>query len=675
MERVRSSRFWILASVLLLILAAQCLHAAWTNGQTVDETYFSGSSYPMVRYNNYEFLGEQPPLISQIGALPLLLIQPAFPIHNFVRLSGTSTVDISKTGALFLYKMGNNPHLILFLERLPIIFLTVLLGLGIAIFGRALWGDGGGLLSLTLFSFDPNIIAHGSLYTTDMGLTVFYFFSIFTLKCFFDAPTDRRVLLLGLACGAAFMSKISGLILLPVISSLFLIFYVTSSRDLVIQTPGVKFEKWLLGIAFFLTANAIGEKQAMVLFGPFLVFAVYLYARDTAAIRSSKAFCLLLKALAIGGAILCLVYSVRLKKKYGVSASTFLVIGDLVALSIAIWFTRLASKDTRITLLKFYLAVWVFAALVIVLGYTDIAYKIHRFIGFGNFTRPLGIVLNHSKGGHGVCVDGSFVTCDWRYFPGVLSVKTPLIALLLAISGFFILLFSRKSIWIKSLILVPLGLFLGAAMMNKINIGLRHILPVYPFLILLAGYSGSLIGKIKRSIMRIPLAIALCGLIVLSAARNVAGGPDHLAYFNELVGGPEQGAKLVADSNLNWGQDNIRLAEFVLAKRMPSVKIMAEAMNPAIYDYYKIPWKPYDPEDLINPAPGFYALGIGYYTEINRDQRQATSDKRPVSWFRGKKPLYMVGKTFYVFEVPERGLQTKDWRPVTTNYAGTRAKS
>lgn len=640
---------WICVGILLACLGVQGFYSAWTNGQTVDETYYSGSGLPMVRYNNYEFLGEHPPLIIQLGALPLLLLQSDFPIHDFIRLPGSKSVDISRTGALFLYKMGNDPQLILFFERLPIILLTMLLGLGIWLLSSQLWGRWGGLLSLALFSFSPNMIAHGSLYTTDMGIAAFYFFSIFALKRFFDTPSASRVVLLGVACGLTFMSKISGLILFPVISVLFLIYYWSMCRpqlNVASVEPDMSkcFEKWILGISIFLVAHAVGERQAMVLFGPFLVFAVYLYARDIEKIRISNVFRVGLKVAALAGAVLCIVYSVRLKKKYGFSTAMFLTIANLVALGIAVLLARLSSEDVRMRILKCFLAVWVLAALVIVLGYTDLAYKFYRFIGFGNFMRPFGIVLNHSKGGHGICVEGSFITCNWRYFPGVMAVKTPLLTLLLSVAGALMLLISRRTVLVKALIFVPMVFFLGAAMANKINIGLRHVLPVYPFLFLLAGLPGAAIANMRAGILKKMLVGALFVLLLLCAGRTLRIAPDYLTYFNELVGGPEQGAKLVADSNLNWGQDNKRLAEFVIAQKLPLIKVNAEAMNPDVFDYYNISWKTFEPEDLRAPAPGFYALGIGVYTGQQSD---------PKSWFNGKQPDYRVGKTFYVFEVAD----------------------
>ncbi|MFA5158917.1 MAG: glycosyltransferase family 39 protein [Candidatus Omnitrophota bacterium] len=642
----RISIYWILVALLIGALAAQCSYAAWIHGQTTDETYYNGSGYPMVRYNDYKFLGEHPPFIIQLGSLPLLFLHPEFPIQNFIRLPESTSVDISKTGALFLYKMGNDPGLILLLERIPIVLLTVLLGIGVFCFAGELFGMWGALLSLGLFAFDPNMLAHGSLYTTDMGITVFYFFSFYALKRFFDQPSAGRAVLLGIVCGLTFMSKISGLILLPAISSLFLVYYFSGVNPALIKAPSSSFEKWILGISLFLIANAIGERQAMVLFGPFCLFAFYLCARDVEKIRNSRVLRIVLKVTALAGAVLCIVYSMRLKKKYGVSVASFLTIGNLVALGLAVFLARFSAKDVRMRILKFFLAIWVLAALVIVLGYTDFIYKFYQFAGFGNFIKPLGIVLNHSKDGHGICVEGSFIACNWCYFPGVLAVKTPLLTLVLMVLGAIGLFFSKRSVLIKSLVFLPLVFFLGAAMQNKIYIGLRHILPIYPFLFLLAGYTGSLIGQITTKPVKHFLAVVLAVLFVFSAVRTVLAGSDYLAYFNEWIGSPEQGSKLVADSNLNWGQDNKRLAEFVLERKLPSIIIASEAENADIYEYYKIPWKRLETNDLINPAPGFYALGIGYYMAQQNNFK---------SWFYGRRPLYRVGKTFYVFKVPSQG--------------------
>lgn len=631
------------ALLLLLVMGSLCVDFAATTGQTVDETYYNGSGYPMVRYNNYEFLGEHPPLIIQLGALPLLFLQPHFPIHDFVRLPGTNAVDISKTGAMFLYKMGNDPQIILFLERLPVIFLTLILGFGIYRMGREIYGEWGALLALFLYAFMPDVIGNGSLYMTDMGLTVFYFFSIYALKRFFDKLSARRAAVTGIACGLAFMSKISSLILIPAISCLFMVYYWTRNNATPIPEPSAHFQKILCAMALFLVANAIGERQAMVLFGPFLLFALYLMGRDIPRIAGSKPLRILFRILLAAGAVLCVIYSWRLKKKYGVSVATFVSIAMIILIGISAWIARRGpSSDTRIRLTKFYLSLWVLAALVIVLGYTDIAYKIYRFIGFGNFMKPLGIVISHSAGGHGSCLDGSFITCDWRYFLGVIAIKTPLLTLFLSGLGALLLATSHRPAILKAVIFVPIVFFLGAAMTNRINIGLRHILPIFPFFFLLGGLPGAMIANMKSGILKKSFGTALSIALLLLAIRTTQVAPHYLTYFNEAVGGAEEGAKLMA---VNWGEDNKALAEFILKKKIPLIKIASESMNADIYNYYKIPWKGCDEKEFVDPMPGFYALGIQTYLAQQKD---------PQSWFHGKRPEFMAGKTFYIFEVPKK---------------------
>ena len=637
---LRKKASWAGVAILLLFLLLECLYSAWTLGQTIDETFYNGSGYPIVRYNNYEFLGEHPPLIIQLGALPLLFLQPNFPIQNFVRLPVSNLPDITKCGVQFLYQMGNNPQLILFLERLFVIFLTVSLGFGIFRWGRDIYGEWGAILALGLYVCTPDIIGNGSLYMTDMGLTVFYFFSIYALKRFFDEPSARLAMISGIAIGLAFMSKISSLILIPIVSCLFLVYHFSQRNEHLMPEPSAHFQKIIFTLAFFLLVNAIGEKMAMVLFGPFLLLALYLFGRDMPCLATSRPLRILFQTLILGGAILCAWFAWQLKTKYGVSITLFILAGIFIFTGFSLFAARWPSFDNRIRLVKYFLAAWVFAAFVIVLGYTDIVYKFHRLAAFANYMKPLKIVINHLGEGHGSYVPGSFITSDWRYFPFVMAVKTPLLVLFLSGIGTLLFLGSRQSILIKTMIILPVAFFLGTAMANKINIGLRHILPVYPFIFLLGGFPVACLARIRFGSLKVILVTMLSVFFTLFVMRTLKTAPDHLVYYNEAVGDAEQGSKLISS---NWGQDDKALAEFVLKKKILFIKIASEVSNPDIYDYYKISWNVMNEDEMAAPRPGFYALGIGIYLTQQNDSQ---------SWFKGKQPLYRVGKTFYIFKVP-----------------------
>lgn len=640
-----TKRFWnfktALAALLLALLAGQCVFFAIHTGQTTDESFFSGGAYPIVRHNDYKFLGDHPPLMYQLAGFPLLFIQPKFPIKNPLYVPNTDRIDGARNGALFLYERGNDPQQILLLQRLPLIALTVLLGLGIFLFGKELYGEWGALLALFLYVFTPDIIGNGGLFMTDMGLTALYFFSIWVLKRFFDTPDLKHAVWLGAVCGLAFVTKISGLILFPVVTFLFIVFFFLDARSRGMAVPGT-FDKRFGILAVFLLINAIAQKQAMVTLGPLFVLAIYLCFKDQWLFTMNRFMPFVLKGLLVAGFVVAFVFSFALKKKYGVGASVVFAVWNAMAALFTVFLLSLRgeTQDRLIAYVKIFLAIWLVAALVIVLDYTDFLYKFYRFIGFGNYAKPLGIVLSHSLGGHQNYIEGSFVTNDWRYFFYVLAIKTPLVVLGASAFGFVLFLRNRMPLLTKAILIIPAAAYFGASILNKINIGLRHILPIFPFLYLWGGFVGAGLANMKRRSLKGLLTAGLCVLLGLFAARTLKVAPDYLAYFNEAIGSAEEGAKLIP---INWGQDNKAFAEFVLERKIPQIKIMSEGSNPDIYNYYKIPWEWMQKPDLLDPAPGFYAMGIGVYIDQQRD---------PKSWFKGRRPDHRIGQTIYIFEVP-----------------------
>src|SRR5439155_13724202 len=89
-------------------------------------------------------------------------------------------------------------------------------------------------------------------------------------------------------------------------------------------------------------------------------------------------------------------------------------------------------------------------------------------------------------------------------------------------------------------LLVLLGVYWAAALVSHLNIGHRHLLPIYPPLFILAG------GALPR--LRVPLA-------ALAVAEGLLAWPHYLAYFNPIAGGARNGYRHLVDSSLDWGQD------------------------------------------------------------------------------------------------------------------------
>jgi tetratricopeptide (TPR) repeat protein len=98
-------------------------------------------------------------------------------------------------------------------------------------------------------------------------------------------------------------------------------------------------------------------------------------------------------------------------------------------------------------------------------------------------------------------------------------------------------------------LLIPAAVYLAAAMKSDFNIGVRHILPIYPFLIVLAAFSASTLARSRRAWL-----YAISAILIFSVVSSVRAFPSYLPYSNELWGGPSHTYKYLTDSNVDWGQ-------------------------------------------------------------------------------------------------------------------------
>ncbi len=169
----------------------------------------------------------------------------------------------------------------------------------------------------------------------------------------------------------------------------------------------------------------------------------------------------------------------------------------------------------------------------------------------------LGIreVIEHNAKGHAAYLLGQRSPDGfWDFFPVVLAVKTPIGFLVLMLAGAWLVVRKRSPLGRGWIPLAFSGAILAAGMASRINIGIRHILPVYIGSSLLA--AAAVVHAIEMKGR--PKWLAAVGVLVLwFAASSLLSHPDYLAYFNEFAGSrPEN---IVVDSDLDWGQDIKRL--------------------------------------------------------------------------------------------------------------------
>jgi hypothetical protein len=160
----------------------------------------------------------------------------------------------------------------------------------------------------------------------------------------------------------------------------------------------------------------------------------------------------------------------------------------------------------------------------------------------------------------------------WYYFPVAVLLKTPLPLLLAAAVGLAALIgrtAPAAPARDRLFVIGPPAVYAAAAMTSHLNIGVRHVLPIYPCVVILAavGANRLLASGHRRG------ALALAGLGAWTAAALAGVYPHTLTYFNEAAGGPAGGAAYLTDSNLDWGQSMKDLARWTRQQHVPSINL------------------------------------------------------------------------------------------------------
>ena len=185
---------------------------------TFDELAYIPAGYSYVRTGDYRLNKEQPPLMKLLAGAALLPLVPRLPTEHW---SWTDAADgeVGNTqwafGREFLIGANENGEALVRAARLPTVLLTMLLVVVAYLFARDLYGRPAGLLAAVLCAFSPNLLAHGRLATTDLGLACFVLLSVYAYRRFTRAPTVPKLLFAGTALGLALVTKFSAVLLLP----------------------------------------------------------------------------------------------------------------------------------------------------------------------------------------------------------------------------------------------------------------------------------------------------------------------------------------------------------------------------------------------------------------------------------------------------------------------------
>ncbi|HEV7683177.1 MAG TPA: glycosyltransferase family 39 protein [Pyrinomonadaceae bacterium] len=287
---------------------------------------------------------------------------------------------------------------------------------------------------------------------------------------------------------------------------------------------------------------------------------------------------------------------------------------------------------------------------------------ITTFVHYASFLVPTYYLFGiynielHNHFGHATSLLGQYNDLGWwYYFPVAFALKTTIPFLLVAVVGLGwavsrLLRRDQRFLWL----VVPVGIYLAISLTSHINIGIRHFLPVYPFLFIAA---GALLAQLLRARRNIGIAVLvlLLGGMGFEAARTF---PNYTPYMNQLASSHPHFYYL-SDSNVEWGDDVGALADYLKARGETKVSAALSAGWSTLgrygVDYVDLVALP--PDKI--PETRYVAIGASFLNgsvvpgDENKVGRRSFERTNLFARYRNRKPEAVFGNSIYLFREHE----------------------
>lgn len=256
----------------------------------------------------------------------------------------------------------------------------------------------------------------------------------------------------------------------------------------------------------------------------------------------------------------------------------------------------------------------------------------------------IGAHFKHQDEGHEAFLLGEIYKGGrWQYFPVAFLVKTPVGTLLLLALALPLLFVAPWRSWVA--LAIPLAMYWAVAVQSHVNIGVRHLLPVFPFTIVLA---AGLVAAYGRRLYRKAAPVLLAGSCLLTAAESAQIFPHDISFFNVAAGGPDNGARILLDSNIDWGQSLGELIQWLGDK--PRHEVCLCYFGVVALDYFGFDECGVIPDEEIRrglrPERRWYAMSVTLLNGVYHKREW-------YGWLRARKPVARIGYSIYVFDVSD----------------------
>ena len=556
-------------------LVLQCIGAR-TDSQTTDEGAHLAAGLSYWRTNDFRLNPEHPALTKLLAAAPLIPFRQLQPTADSALWANRDQWSI---GRMLLYSQldpRRETPWILWLARLPIVLVWLCLGWIVWRWAEERTSAWGGAVATVLYAFDPTMLGHGHLITTDLGVAAGMTATFWVAAKLVQRPSWRWVASVGLVFSLTQLTKFTALVLWP------------------------------------------------------LLFAVLAVAAATARTGWNWSWWrrTLLATVTIGAITTWSVYGLEVQSARADPGVHRLWAGrDALAIS--------RELTTMPPLIQRVVSVTEPGS-----GLRRMLVSMSRLpIPAYSYWRGIGSTISHNAHGHPAYLLGRRSQHGWwYYFPVAILVKTPLPVLALGLVLAFAVWRRRRVLGSPRhlLLIVPMLGFLLWSLSSQINIGVRHVLPVYPLFCISA---ASLVRLGARRWQRWALGLAVASLPIITWAA----WPHTIGYFNALAGGTRGGHRVLLDSNLDWNQDLWRLRDELDRRSTPPARIALFGTVPA---------------EVIHPHPGtvptdsLVAIAGPPRGLVIVSEGLLYDDRLHFLWLRSLRPTRAIGASILVYDLP-----------------------
>ncbi len=616
-----------ICAVLLAIFAILSYSAAWQKSATWDEPEHLLGSFIHRHYKDFRINPEDPALFGWIASLPLRkdALKVSIESSAFRRILDDTAWQWPFIWETLYRTGGNDPEPLLRRARFMSTLVGVLLGATLAWWTYQLAGSAAAIVATALYAFCPNFLAHSSLVKNDVMLSAALLGLMFAVWRFGRRGTWLNLSAVALLTGAAVSVKYSGVLAGPIVAI-----------ALVVRAMLPQPWRWL-GMELTTRLARLGMTLATCVVVAIVayVFVWACYGFRFAATPDPT----------VGLNVTRVVVDAKRNEILAALAREQQSAGQVQDASYS---PTTAEIDAHQPSAPVRMVLWLERERLLPQAW---------LMGFLYTYKSTLIRSSYLLG-------DIRITGWWYFFLLAMLFKTPTATLAAALAALFsapLVRLRRRNPeprfvdwWALVCLVVAPALYGMSALSTNLNLGLRHVLPIYPFIFIGAGIVlGRLIVR-WRVVGKILAGVLAFGLV----AETLGAYPDYVAFFNTPSGESRGGLRLLGDSNLDWGQDLTTLAEW--QRRYPSRKLYLSYFGVADPEYYGVTASHLpggyifaQPAQIQLPDPREPSVLAISATNLQGiylpDQLKPSYDE-----LRKYQPFEVLGGSIYLYEFPVR---------------------